>query len=170
MELRDYFLTGSFKSRDKMTDLQYKAQTLKKVSRETSSTDEKERTTTALDIIVAMTPYLTSAEMLPLWNMLGTGTDRQTLPRERQWYGLFRAIGSRDAALMLDGARGLLAGNYSRTQAESKYLLATGMVGALAQGKRDESARLWANYSAAVFGSNAPDLHFRLLAAESLPR
>ncbi len=49
-----------------------------------------------------------------------------------------------------------------------KYLLGVGMLGAISQGKREESSRLWSEYGGALFdGSNEPTLLFRMLAAES---
>jgi hypothetical protein len=45
-----------------------------------------------------------------------------------------------------------------------------GMLGALSQGKREESSRLWSKYGVTLFDDrNEPGLVFRMLAAESRP-
>ena len=52
-----------------------------------------------------------------------------------------------------------------------EFLVASGMAGALMQGNREESLRLWEAYRPSLFGADEPDLLFRLLSADStMPR
>jgi hypothetical protein len=61
-----------------------------------------------------------------------------------------------------------LAGGKDLSSGLKKYLLGVGMLGAISQGKREEAARLWSEYGAALFDAgNEPTLLFRMLAAES---
>jgi len=77
-------------------------------------------------------------------------------------------VGNRDALGMPIAARTLL-GNVNQSQlAAVRYLVASGMLGSLAQGDKGGSYRLWSEYRAMMFGDSQTDLLFRLLAAESI--
>ena len=80
---------------------------------------------------------------------------------------MLRAAGDRDAPRMLEGARTLLESGQEMPPEQRRYLLATGMLGALAQGDRGESLRLWKGYRDTASGGSEPDLLLRLLAVES---
>ena len=116
-----------------------------------------------------MIPYLNSSELEPFWRVLESGVcpALQGSSPERQWYNLFKAVGRRDGAGMLEGAQTILANNPDMTQLARRYLLAAGMVGALANGDRGASQRLWSKYRDITFGETEPDLLFQLLAAKS---
>ena len=168
MGLRDYFRTGRFGSRNVRDDLKQNAELLRKSCRGTAAMDPDGRLGSAFTLSVAMIPYLSSAELAPFWHTLETGacsTDRDSF--EWQWYALFKAVGRRDGQGMLQGARTLLASRNYLILPERKYLLAAGMVGALAQGEQAAARELWDRYRTAAFGEGSPDLLFRLLAAES---
>jgi hypothetical protein len=166
-ELRDYFLFGEFKTPYTQTDLKQKALLLRRVCGGKTTINQGERLGIVFNLTVAMTPYLIPSEMNPFWNTLESGACATLIsPWEHQWYSLFKSVGNRDSARMLDGARTLLAAGGDLSPIARKYLLATGMVGALAQGNKAEAKKLWSRYKAAVTGSES-DLLFRLLAAES---
>ena len=144
---------------------------LKQVCEGRNTISPAERLGIVFNLTVAMAPYLTPAEMNPLWRTLESGAcATQISPQERQWYSLFKSVGNRDSARMLDGARTILAGGGDLSPIARKYLLTTGMVGALAQGNKAEAGQLWSRYRAAALGNEEPDLLFRLLAAESAGR
>ena len=91
------------------------------------------------------------------------------LALEREWFRLFKAVGTRDAGKMLEGAKSLLAGGKDLSPGLKNYVLAVGMLGAISQEKREEASRLWSEYGVALFdGSNKPTLLFQMLVAESL--
>ena len=120
------------------------------------------------NLSVAILPYLTTTELDQFWKSLESGQClRAQTSLESQWYRMFKAIGRRDAAEMLEDARELLKNRHDLTPVVQKYLVAAGMLGALAQGNRPEAQRLWSQYKAALFGNSEPDLLFRLLAAEA---
>ena len=170
-ELRDYFLKGKFIAQYSQTDLKQKAQLLKKNCEGKTNLNQGERLGIVFNLTVAMTPFLTPSEMNPLWNTLRSGACATLIsPQERQWYSLFKSVGNRESARMLDGARTLLDSGGELSPIARKYLLAAGMVGALAQGSKAEANQLWSRYSATIFGNSEPDMLFRLLAAESAGR
>ena len=109
--------------------------------------------------------------METVWNSLAAGPcNALASPQEREWFKLFKAVGTRDAAAMSEGAKTLLAGGNYLSSGLKKYLLGVGMLGALSQGRREDSSRLWSEYGVTLFdGSNEPTLLFRMLAAESSP-
>lgn len=117
---------------------------------------------------VRIVPYLRPHELDAVWEALASGPCAASLtPAERQWISLFKAAGKRDGAAMARDAQALLASGMAMPPAAVKYLVASGMLGHLAQGDRPEALRLWTKYGSEIFGSGEPDLLFRLLAAES---
>jgi len=84
--------------------------------------------------------------------------------------GLFQATGNRDAKRMASDATELLAGGDQLTPSTRKYLLATAMLGSVAQGDTAAARSLWSRYQPALFGGREPDLLFRVLAAEAARR
>ena len=169
MGLRDYFISGNFAFPALLGDLGRKAALLKQARGGTFPLSENERLGIVFNLSVAMIPYLTSSELEPFWKVLESGVCA-TLPGsspERQWYNLFKAVGRRDGDGMLEGAKAILANNPDMTPLARRYLLAAGMVGALANGDRGTSQRLWSKYRDITFGETEPDLLFQLLAAKS---
>jgi len=169
MGLHDYFLQGSSNGRFVPVDLQRKAELLKQMCAGNTTGSGNERLQLELDLSNAMSFFLTSSEMEEVWKTLATGPCfALASPQEREWFKLFRAVGTRDAGAMLEGAKSLLAdGNYLSSDLK-RYLLSVGMLGALSQGKREDSSRLWSAYGTTLFDdSNKPGLVLRMLTAES---
>jgi hypothetical protein len=133
-----------------------------------SSVNEDERLGIAFNLSISLIPYLSSEELEPFWKLIETGecSSRASF-RELLWYDLFKSAGRRDAAQLTQDAISLLSTEGELPQQAKKYLLASGMMGALALGDRNMSGRLWAQYRERVFGNTTPDLLFLLLAAES---
>jgi hypothetical protein len=171
MGLRDYFLHGTSNGRFVPVDLQRKAESLKQMCAGNAAGGPNDRLALEYSMANAMSFYLTSSEMEAVWNTLATGPCYALAsPQEKEWFKLFKAVGTRNASAMLEGARTLLAGGNDLSSNLKKYLLGVGMLGALSQGKREDSSRLWSEYGATLFaGSNEPTLLFRMLAAESSP-
>jgi hypothetical protein len=69
---------------------------------------------------------------------------------------------------MAIAARTLLGTVHPSQLAAVRYLVASGMLGSLAQGDRVESSRLLSKYKETMFGDSQMDLLFRLLASESM--
>jgi hypothetical protein len=169
MGLRDYFLHGNARGRFVPADLQRKAEMLKQMCAGSAPGNANDRLDLEFNLSNAMSFFLTSSEMEAVWKTLATGPcDALASAQEREWFRLFKAVGTRDAGKMLEGAKSLLAGGKDLSPGLKKYLLGVGMLGAISQGKREESSRLWSEYGAALFdGGKAPTLLFRMLAAES---
>jgi spermidine synthase/MFS family permease len=168
MGLRDFFLKGMKDDPFIHQDLIQQVVWLKAFCRGDASPDEDKRLMALFNLSIAMLPYLTTTELDRVWKSLESGQClRAQTFLERQWYRMFKAVGRRDAAEMLEGARDLFKNGNRLTGVEQKYLVAAGMLGALAQGNRPEAHRLWSQYKTALFGDNEPDLLFRLLAAEA---
>jgi len=168
MGLLDYFLLGKFDSRYNVPDdLQKRAVLLKQECAGITGGDMNDHLALEFNVSDHMEAYLSPPEMDAFWQKLAAGPcDTLASPAERQWFSFFRAIGNRDANKMLAGARALLASGNGVSLVVRKFLLESAMLGALSQGDRAESNRLWTEYGAAMFGSDEPDLLFRLLAAE----
>jgi spermidine synthase len=168
MGLRDYFLKGSTDEQFIRKELMQQAVQFKEICRGGSSPDEDKRLMALFNLSVAILPYLTTTELDPFWKSLESGQClRGKTSLESQWYRMFKAIGRRDAGEMVEDARELLKNRHGLTLVEQEYLVAAGMLGALARGNRPEAHRLWSQYKTALFGNSEPDLLFRLLAAEA---
>ena len=166
--LRDYFLKGVADEQFIHKDVMQQVARFKETCRGGASPDEEARLTALFNLSVAILPFLTATELGQFSQFMESGQClKGQTALEREWYRMFKAIGRRDASEMLEGARGLLKHWQGLTQIRRKYLVAAGMLGALAQGNRPEAGRLWSQYKAALFGDSPPDLLFRLLAAEA---
>jgi len=109
---------------------------------------------------------LSTADARAVWDRIERAPcAAQLTPDERQWIGLFRAVGERSGEGMARSAEALLAKPNDLPSGNRKYLIAAGMAGYLAQGKRAEAAALWNRYPADVdrFG----DVGLRLLHAHA---
>ena len=169
--LLDYFLWGEINPGQVPDDLGQKAVRLKEICTGNAGGGENDRLGLEYSLAYAMSPYLSPSEMAAFWKTLAGGPCvTLASPREKQCLALFRAFGERNAAELLEGARTLLAGGDVFDSNARKFFLVSGMLGALAQGDRAESFRLWSRYGAAIFGGTEPDLLVRLLLAESAAR
>jgi spermidine synthase len=169
MGLRDYFQRGTFDGPDVPGEMRQIALALRHACGGTAALSEDERLGRLYNLSVAMVPHLSPSELEPLWTALESGAcAAQASSRERLWRGLFRATGRRDAAHMLQYAGTLLASEHDIPWQAREYLLASGMLGALARGDRAASYGLWERYKTMVFGRKQPDVLFRLLLAESV--
>ena len=168
MGLRDYYRRGSLASHDVPENLAQIAVELKRACAGTVLLSEDERLGRLYNLAIATVPYLSPEELEPMWKTVGSGACvALSSDRERLWRDLFKASGRRDAVLMLEAARTLLASEHDLPWQAHHYLLTAGMLGALAQGNRSESLRLWERYKSITLAGKEPDILFRLLAAES---
>jgi hypothetical protein len=169
MGLRDYFLHGDARGRSVSVDLQQKAVLLKQMCAGNAAGNANDRLELEFSLSNAMSFFLTSSDMEAVWKTLATGPcDALASSQEREWFRLFKAVGTRDAGKMLEGAKSLLASGKDLSPGLKKYLLGVGMLGAISQGKREASSRLWSEYGGALFDDgNKPTLLLRMLAAES---
>jgi hypothetical protein len=119
-----------------------------------------------------LNPMLSPSDARAVWDRIERAPcAAQLTPDERQWIGLFRAVGERSGEDMARSAEALLAKPNDLPSGNRKYLIAAGMAGYLAQGKRAEAAALWNRYPADVdrFGDvGLRLLHAHAFAAEAL--
>ncbi|GFO70053.1 hypothetical protein GMLC_36320 [Geomonas limicola] len=168
--LRDYLVSGNLVA-SLPEDLRGKVQALKAGCTGNAILAEDERLGITFNLGIAMSPYLTPAELEPLWLATMSGKcASQTTPMANQWLGVLQAVGNRNAGEMLAGARALLAGSGGLTPAARHFLLVTAMLGAEARGEHVEANRLWLQYGQQVGANLEDDLLLRLLVAESSAR
>jgi spermidine synthase len=175
MALRDYFLTGRFDSRGAETmseeDKRQAVQLKSMFSSCTAVPDQKARLDSMFMTAENIIPYLAPAELEAVWRSLEAGPCAASFsPLEKQCIALFKAVGRRDGAGMAATAGALLKGSDKFRPLVSHYVVATGMLGNLLQGNREEAYLIWSRYKGKLFGNREPELLFRLLAAESSAR
>ncbi len=176
MALRDYCLTGSFGARygNVPPAIQRQALRFRQIFYECSSGTDERRA-------IRRSFHDGSRIWCPIcgrrnWRPSGQNWNRGPVPgdcpsAEKNWIALFKAAGGRDPAAMVSGAKTILESRRPTDRTALKFLVASGMAGALMQGNREESLRLWAAYRSSLFGAGEPDLLFRLLFADStIPR
>jgi spermidine synthase len=113
-----------------------------------------------------LNPMLSSSEAKALWDRIERAPcSSQLAPDERQWIALMRAVGERAAPDMARIAEALLAKTSELPTGHRQYLIAAGMAGYLAQGKRAEAAALWNRYPGDV--DRTGDVGLRLLYAHA---
>jgi len=94
-----------------------------------------------------LNPMLSPNEAKTLWERIERGPCSSHLtPEERQWIDLMKAVGNRSAPDMARLAEVLLAKPSDLPAGHRQYLMAAGMAGYLAQGKRAEASALWNRY------------------------
>ena len=174
MALRDYFLQGRFLPvyGELQESIRRDAFQVKEMfHRCDTSAPRGEPMGSLYATAIRMIPYLTPGELDAVWRRLESGPCAKSLsPTARKVVGLFQATGNRDAKRMASGATELLAGGDQLTPSTRKYLLATAMLGSVAQGDTAAARSLWSRYQPALFGGREPDLLFRVLAAEAARR
>jgi spermidine synthase len=123
------------------------------------------------EIMKTITPYLTPSEMDTLWRRLRTSDCHRRLHTTQQdVFDLLGAVGRREAPAMARLAEKLLKNAEVGNNQEKKYLLASGMLGYLADNKPETAHLLWKTYAPSVLGSQPPDILLRLLWSHSVYR
>jgi spermidine synthase len=113
-----------------------------------------------------LNPMLSAADAKAVWDRIERAPcSAQLAPDQRQWIALFRAVGERSAPDMARIAEVLLPKPSDLPPNRRQYLLAAGMAGFLAQGKRAEAAALWSRYPADA--DRTADIGLRLLQAHA---
>jgi spermidine synthase len=113
-----------------------------------------------------LNPMLSPNEAKTLWERIERGPCSSHLaPEERQWIDLMKAVGNRSAPDMARLAEALLAKPSDLPAGHRQYLMAAGMAGYLAQGKRAEARALWNGYPKDV--DRTDDAGLRLLHAHA---
>src|SRR6267143_1008202 len=113
-----------------------------------------------------LNPMLSPDEAKTLWERIERGPCSSHLaPEERQWIDLMKAVGNRSAPDMARLAEALLAKPSDLPAGHRKYLMAAGMAGYLAQGKRAEASAMWNRYPKDV--DRTGDVGLRLLYAHA---
>jgi predicted membrane-bound spermidine synthase len=117
----------------------------------------------ALRVARALNPYLAPEDAGAVWSRIAQSPCHRTLHEfQRQWLGLFRAVGLRDAAGMAALASGLLETQAGMSREARTYLLMAAMAGHIAGAGRERARDLWRTHGAAI-GAAAASPAFRLL-------
>jgi hypothetical protein len=94
-----------------------------------------------------LNPMLSADEAKAVWERIERAPcSSRVTPSERQWIELMKAVGNRSAPEMARLAEALLGLPSDLPTGHRQYLLAAGMAGHLAQGKRAEASALWSRY------------------------
>jgi spermidine synthase len=118
------------------------------------------------DLSRTLNPMLSAADAKGIWDRIERAPcNTQLTADERQWISLFRAVGERSGPDMARIAEALLAKPSDLPSGHRQYLIAAGMAGYLAQGKRAEAAALWNRYPADA--DRLGDMGLRLLYAHA---
>jgi spermidine synthase len=173
MGLRDFFINGNFGERDADIPIPVKQNAIlvQTFFRECGSLQRDFPMDNLYEVANATNPYLTPEELDALWGSFESGKCYSRLPAKyKDWISLFKAVGERDAKLMVRLAEKLLKSDETvhANHGRLGYLLATGMLGHLAQEQWEDSRRLWSQYAPELLGTSEPNLVLRLLFAHSI--
>jgi len=122
--------------------------------------------TALLDVSQILVPELSPGELEAIWRLIETTPcAAQFTARERAWLAFLRACGDRDPRRMLAAARELLAKEGALRPASARYLVAAGMLGAIAAGESAAALDLWVANKGRLEATE--DLLLRTLVARS---
>ena len=170
MAWRDYILTGgfSYKYNQVPQNVRQEAVKIRQLFQERGSIHQRDERMTILTSLARHIPFLRPQEMTAIWKILEAAPGGSMLTGEEQaLVRLFKAVGNRDAKAMTLTAGSLLAEARSLPPEALEYSLASGMLGQLTLGNREEAYKLWTAYGYRVIGTDMPQILFRMLAANS---
>jgi predicted membrane-bound spermidine synthase len=169
--VRDFFLSKGGSGRPIPADYEQYALQVDRMFRNCGAPPNEEIGITDFYVVAGlMSAYLNPGDLDAVWEALEAMPCARSLTRrQRIWFALFKAVGRRDAAAMEKTAKSLLLQESNIPQGPMRYLVASAMLGALAQGDREGALTLWNEYRLKLYDSGEPGLIFRLLVAECLP-
>ena len=126
----------------------------------------------AFRLAIELTPALRPELSAKLWARLGDSPCAQHASAlTRRWLALYAAVGQRDGAGMATGATAMLGEPEATADGERfGYLVATAMLGALANGDAPRALAVWSRYGAKRWTAQSVNFHLRLLLATALYR
>jgi spermidine synthase len=114
---------------------------------------------------VAMSPYLSPAELQPFWRALDLPRCQGGLTvMQQHWLALLQAVSGRDAPAMERSAAAVLAEAGTFEPDQFDYALAAGMLGSLLAGDPERAQEIW-RAAGKLPGEREPAMLFRLLVA-----
>ncbi len=117
-------------------------------------------------LVHTLNPALSPNDTNDLWKLVDQAPCNSRISaEERQWMDLMKAVGNRDAPKMAQLAEALLVKTSDLPVGHRQYLMAAGMAGYLARGKRAEAQALWDRYPRDA--DAAGDIGLRLLKAHA---
>ncbi len=121
------------------------------------------------NVLNAVSPNLKPSETQAIWRRFrGSDCYSRLSSAQRDLFSLLGAIARRDARDMATLAEKFLA-NAGASVEQRRYLLATGMLGYLADKRPQDALRLWKLHAPRTLDSDSQDLLLRLLWAHSSP-
>jgi predicted membrane-bound spermidine synthase len=174
MALRDYYLSGRFAEKYSIlpADIKENAVKVRQLFFSECGASSDDRIGNIYNTIaLQMIPFLHPHELDAVWKKLESGACVQSFtPRDQQWITLFKAVGQRNAAAMASTAKALFEKEQDLQAGPMRYLVASGMLGDLVQGKKEASLSLWQKYQSKGGGKGQQSLFLRLLVALSTKR
>lgn len=118
-----------------------------------------------LEFALHLMPFIAREEAAGLSPVLSALPCFKDLPEpDRDWAELAFAVGQRDASAMALLSQRLLAAQRDTSPARRKYLIATGLLGLVASGKKAAAMEMWNRYGSSAFPAEPPLLYRLLLA------
>jgi spermidine synthase len=131
--------------------------------------DTGKRTTSfefMFDIGTLVSSHLSPADSAQVWRAIENTKCYAGIPaRDRDWIGLFRAVGNRDSREIALRAESLMAANATDILLQKEYLLAAGMTGYIVNGDKNAALSLWKKYGKALVETGKVSVQMRILVA-----
>lgn len=84
------------------------------------------------------------------------------------WFDLYRAVARRDATMMSEGSRRLLAEEVGTPPILHGYLVSAAMLGDIVAGRPDDANAIWTTYAAGAYGNRELPGHVKILSSIAL--
>jgi predicted membrane-bound spermidine synthase len=171
MGIRDFYLKGAFGSYSDFlnADIKQSAERVKSYLSDCGFiTDLGPFQDSVYKIAAATLPHLASGESHAVWESFERYPCYQKLPDvAKDYFSLFKAIGGRDAENMVRLSAKLLEPFHDNAFKHSPNLVRAGMLGYLAQGRREDALQVWKTHAPDGVLDQPPDLLMRLVLAHS---
>jgi spermidine synthase len=169
MGIRDFYLNGEFGSYSNFlkTDIKRHAERVKSYLTECGFINEpRSFQESVFNIATATLPYLTPSESDAMWESLSHYRCYEKLSEAMKDYiGLFKAIGDRDAENMVRLSTKLLGHFRNNGYKYAPNLVRAGILGYMAQGMNKDALQLWLTHAPGGVRDQPPDILMRLLLA-----
>ena len=118
------------------------------------------------EIAPLLSAQLSAADSAQVWQAFEDSKCFTLLPEmDREWIGLFKAIGKRNSAEMADRVEKLIGMNAAVEMSHKEYLLTAGMTAYLASGNPAAARAFWQRYAKVALGSGKISAPLRILAS-----
>jgi len=169
MVLRDFFVEGRTlpDSGDVPPAVVLKARDLLGRIGDCGSPDLNERLFALIETAIRVIPYVTPSEARGILERVSSAYCVDPTAEEKQWLGVFAAVGNRDGTALAQKAEALMKLKSEASDQYLGFLTTAAMLGLLSENRKAEASAIWAGYRERLPQAQRANLVFKILAAHA---